>query len=312
MDQIDSQEASIPQEKPQASQIDILKKILGDEEKAEFAHQKLSELQQNEFKGSKAVDGMGELAIVWHGTPRIFEQFDPSARGDFRWRNKGVHFATEKGNLTTYAEKANNDLYIAIDRIGAKTIANYDYSNSKHFHQAVEEYNSLIDDLMQNGENSKYFHKHEEHETIDYKGAGMDFAWFSEIFGGQLPTKENSHKVKASDEEYVYFGKDVGEAYYAVVLNIQNPFNLSADTTLDKFNQGYSLDSGFTLGENSHENQGTDGTIIHLNISSTNNSGQKIIETLDSFAVFDPNKVKIVGREINGTFELMPEFTKPQ
>jgi len=313
-----------------------LMKVIKDRKIALRVYNAIKKIELGEFKNSKLRDENGELMIVWHGSPRKFKRFDLSARGEFSWKNTGLHFQSSKELVLQYALKAQRAwfdlmLYIAAERFGFE----YGYVYKLTFkdlpreqkEEAIKIYNEIIEDLIKNGEDSKFFHKgyvsrynpesdkweERRDPSLDYILYGKSrfgMEWVLEIFGYQMPTKENCSLVNIinnNDKYLVYFGNEIGAYIYAAVLNIENPFY---EDTKD-------IDFSFKEGEKSHKEQGTDGTIL---IHSENLIGMGRIEIPNSkgtysVAVFDPDRIKIIGVENigvekEGKFEINEEFMK--
>lgn len=154
---------------------------------------------------------------------------------------------------------------------------------------------------MQNSEGSAYYENSAE-GVVEYKNIPMSMEWFGEMFGSVLPTQENTFMRKGPGGNMVYWGKDIGRVYYVVVLIIANPFFLETPGDIDYC---------FEKGEESHTNDGTDGTILY-HPEGVSGRYTKYAGTDGSFsyAVFDPNNIRIIGREINGDFQLMPNFAE--
>lgn len=67
--------------KVESIQFKELIKATGNQKEAMEIYHKIKELSENDFKDSKLRDENGELMIVWHGSSRKFENFDPNAKG---------------------------------------------------------------------------------------------------------------------------------------------------------------------------------------------------------------------------------------
>jgi hypothetical protein len=285
-------------------------------EKALEIYKAIKKLEKGEFKNSKLRDENGELMIVWHGSPRKFEKFDPKAKGQWRWRNEGIHFQSSKELVEQYAKKAHFAWETAVYSIGEElfNLKSGDVLAGEQLEKAREVFNEIIEDLIRNGEESKFYEKgytpyyDKENKTVKmqrdpsfdvivYGKQRFSIEWFLEIFGGEMPTKENC----VFNEKYgTYFGKDIGEYYYAVILNIENPFYLEC----------LNVDYGFELGEKSHREQGTDGTILFHPKNIIGEGGLEIPNTKNTYsiAIFDPDKIKIIGIETEKGFEISKEF----
>lgn len=307
--------AKIDSETPRENslQFKTLLEIVKDEHAAEDLYQKIKALGEGEFKESKARDTNGELMIVWHGSPRIFEQFDTNAQGEFRWRNQGIHFQSSKDLIKQYAEKAKKSLNQVVHGIGKEEFGHQEYDPLKkeHLQKAVESYNEVVRDLIANGKESKFYKRRhvlegfsKGAESINYKEERFALESFAEIFGGNLPSEENTEMVKGPKGVEFYMGRNMGKVYYAAVLNMTRPFEL--ETT--------DIDNGYEQGEESNKNSGTDGTILHHPTDLIGMGAQEVEGTAGtySYGVFDPKDIKIIGREVNGVFEVMPEFSSQQ
>lgn len=274
-----------------------------DYENALKIYEDIKKLENGEFKDSKLRDENNELLIVWHGSPRKFDEFKTDVKGEFRWRNEGLHFNSSKELIKQYAEKAykalNIVLYdIALEISGAKYGIELDEELQR---KAIAEYNVMIEDLIEQGENSRFYGKAYEHDDSEKRRSDMDFLkygkhrfgleWVLEIFNGEIPTKENTYFDKTNG---LYFGNDIGKYEYAAVLNIENP---SREETVD-------LDNGFEYGEKSHKNKGTDGTVLFHkeNIIGNGRLEVKGSKNTYSVAVFDNRKIKLIGRVERGKF----------
>jgi len=309
-----------------------LMRVVKDRETVLRIYSAIKKLEVGDFKNSKLRDENGELMIVWHGSPRKFKRFDPNARGEFSL-TRGFHFQSSIEVVAQYALKAQWAwcqllLDIAAERFGFEWGYFYKLTFKdlprEQKEEAVKIYNEIIEDLIKNGENSRFFRygtrynleskRWEEqkdpslgHIVYGKKIFGME--WVLEIFGYQMPTKENCSLINIilddNDVYRAYFGNEIGAYIYAAVLNIENPFY---EDTRD-------IDFGFKKGEKSHKEQGTDGTIL---THSQNVIGMGNIEVSNtkgtySVAVFDPDRIKIIGvknigAEKESKFEVNEEF----
>lgn len=263
----------------------------------------IKELENGEFKDSKLRDENNELLIVWHGSPRKFDEFKTDVKGEFRWRNEGLHFNSSRELIKQYAEKAykalNIILYdIALEISGAKDGIELDEELQR---KAIAEYNVMIEDLIEQKENSRFYSKAYEHDDLEKRRPDMDFLkygkhrfgleWVLEIFNGEMPTKENTYFDKTNG---LYFGNDIGKYEYVAVLNIENPYK---EETVD-------LDNGFEHGEESHKNKGNDGTILFHKENIIGNGRLEVDGSKNTYsvAVFDDRKIKLIGRMERGKF----------
>lgn len=303
-------------EKVESIQFKELIKMTGDREKAAQIYNKTKELENGELKESKLRDENGELMIVWHGSSRKFEKFDPKAKGEWSWRNKGMHFQSSKETIEQYAKKAKSALNNILYNIG---LEHFDMKGGSTFtneqEQKIKEiYNEIIKDIVESGEDSKFFRKGYETyyskekraekqrrtsalDAIIYGKQQFGTEWVLEIFGGEMPTKENC----SFNEKYgIYIGNDIGEYKYAALLNIEKPF----------YKETADLDNGFEDGERFHQEQNTDGTILfHKEGVETFQEGKiRGTENTTSASVFDENKIKIIGIESEDGFEINKEF----
>lgn len=304
-------------EKVESIQFKELVKTTGNPEKAKQAYNRIKELENGDLKESKLRDENGELMIVWHGSPRKFEEFNPKAKGEYRWRNQGTHFQSSKETVEQYAKKANRAWGYMAYNIGLEYFGLKDDSDltDKQDKKAKEIYNEIIEDLIKNGEESKFFRKgFEDHfdfekkimekhkrtpalDAIIYGKHQFGTEWVLEIFGGEMPTKENC----SFNKKYgTYFGNDIGEYKYAAVLDIEKPFS----------EESKEIDHSFELGEKSHREQNTDGTILTHpeNVKGMGNLEIPNTKGTYSVAVFDENKIKIIGIETENGFEINKEF----
>lgn len=273
-----------------------------DYENALKIYEDIKKLENGEFKDGKLLDENNELLIVWHGSPRKFDEFKTDVKGEFRWRNKGLHFNSSREIIKQYAEKAykalNIILYdIALEISGAEYGIVLDEELQK---KSIAEYNKMVQDIIEQGENSRFYHKEYEYDygqkkfsnkrkpDFDYLIYGKQrfgLEWVLEIFGGEMPSKENTYLDKTNG---LYWGNNIGEFEYAVVLNIENPFR--EETT--------NMDVGFEQGENSHKEKGTDGTILFHKESVIGDGQLEVSESKNTYsvAVFDKRKIKLIGK----------------
>lgn len=308
-------------EKVESVQFKELIKMTRDREKAGQIYNKIKELESGELKNSKLKDENGELMIVWHGSSRKFEKFNPEAKGEWRWRNKGVHFQSSKETIEQYAKKAksawNNIAYnIGLEYFGMKYGSDFTDGQDK---KTKEIFNEIIEDIIENGENSKFYHKNYLNRYNKEKGINeltrdpcgdaiiygkhqFGTEWALEIFGGEMPNKENC----SINKKYgTYFGNDIGEYKYATLLSIEKPFYKEAITASG-------LDYAFEDGEKSHREKGTDGAIITHLENLKDMAGREIADTKNTYSasIFDENKIKIIGIETEKGFEVRKEFLR--
>ena len=306
-------------EKVESVQFKELVKMAGDQEKARHIYGEIKKLEYGDFKNSKLRDENGELMIVWHGSSRKFEKFDPEAKGEWSWRNKGVHFQSSKEVVSQYAEKAknawNNILYnIGLEHFGLKDGVAFTDEQEKEIKNI---FNGIVEDLVKNGEDSKFFsrgygdHYNREKgvleknkrmhdlDAIIYGKHQFGTEWALEIFGGEMPTKENCSLNKKFG---TCFGNDVGEYKYAAVLDVEKPFCEEAKE----------IDYSFELGEKSHREQSTDGTILTHPENVIGMGRLEIPGTKGTYsvAVFDADKIKVIVVETEKGFEIRKEFLK--
>lgn len=283
---------------------------LTDHEQAMKVYMSLKQLESGDFKDSKARDENGELMLVWHGSPRKFDEFNLDANGQWEWRNQGICFSSSKELVQQFADKARSGLKFAYNDIlrHFEKVTPETRWNEEKFKKVAKVYNEIVEDLIENGEDSKCYHKGYRYDEktgdthfrdpslddIDYMGRKWGL-WFLEIFGGKIPTKENT----VLDDKFgyyginVYRGNEIGAYKYLAVLNTTNPFKKQTHIS--------NTDDGFEDGERSHEQNGTDGTILLYP-----NVGEKLkIDTakeLCSMVVFDPKQIRIIGREEDKKF----------
>ena len=314
-----------------------LMKVIKDRKIALRVYNAIKKIELGEFKNSKLRDENGELMIVWHGSPRKFKRFDLNAKGEFSWRNTGLHFQSSREIVFQYALKAQRAwsrllLDIAAQRFGFEDGYFYKLTFKdlprEQKEEAIKIYNEIIEDLIKNGEDSKFFHKgyvtrynpesgkleERRDPSLDYilygkRTFGME--WVLEIFGYQMPTKENCSLINIilddDDVHRAYFGNEIGGYIYAAVLNIENPF----------YEDTRHIDFSFKEGEKSHKEKGTDGMILthSQNIIGDGNIEVSNTKGTYSVAVFDPDRIKIIGVENigvekEGKFEINKEFMK--
>lgn len=271
-------------------------------EEAQQIYRALKKLESGEFKDSKLRDQNGGLMIVWHGSPRKFDQFKTDAKGEYRWRNKGVHFSSSREVIEQYSDKAMSALNVilydlAVETYGNKAQRELTVEQTK---EAIKIYNEIVADLIQNGKDSQYYHADPNNPDLDYikyKNRRFGVEWALEPFNGELPNKDNSD---LNPDLGLYIGNDIGKYEYAAVLNIEKPFK--TDTT--------DMDFGFEQGEKSHAEQATDGTILFHQEAVSGMGGIKIDATKDTYSVgvFDPSKIRVLGRIENGRFALSDEI----
>jgi len=262
----------------------------------------LKKLETVEFKDSEVKDENGELRIVWHGSPRKFNEFKTDAKGEWRWRNHGVHFSSSKEVVEEYSEKAysslNNIRYYLAEEVAQ--IKDGRKLNSEDFIKGDEIYNVIIADLVEKGEESQFYKKgykfdYNQNKVSDERDTSLDAIkygkqnfgtdWVFEIFNGEIPNNENSY-FDAGNK--LWLGNNIGKYAYACVLNIERAFK--EDTT--------DVDNGFEKGERAHSEGITDGTILYHSDPVNATGGQKQ-ETKDTYSigVFDPAQIKIIGIE---------------
>lgn len=272
-------------------------------EQALEIYRALKNLESGEFKDSKLRDENGELRIVWHGSPRKFDEFKTDAKGEWRDMNYGVHFSSSKEMVEQYSEKA----YSALDNIRynlaeeVSEIKDGSKLNSEHFANGDKIYNEIIADLVEKGEESQFYKKaykfdpkkkeysderrvHLDAITYGKQRFGVD--WAFEIFNGEMPNKENAYFDERAN---LWLGRDVGKYAYACVLNIETPFE--QETT--------DVDHDFEVGENAHTEKQTDGTILYHSepVRAMGGMVAEEVKGTYSVAVFDPSQIKIIGVE---------------
>lgn len=263
----------------------------------------LKKLESGEFKDSKLRDGNGELLIVWHGSPRKFDEFKTDAKGEWRSQNYGVHFSSSKEVVEQYSEKAYSALneirYLLAEEVSG--IKGGEKSNSEHFANGDKIYNEIIADLITKGEESQFYKKgykidYREKKISDERDTSLDriiygkqsfgIEWALEIFNGEMPNKENAHFDESAK---LWLGKDIGKYAYACVLNIEKPFEL--ETT--------DIDLAFIAGEDAHAEKSSDGTVLYHSEPIHAQGGEVNEEAKGTYsvAVFDPSQIRIIGVE---------------
>jgi hypothetical protein len=253
-------------EKVESDQYKQLKNL--DPERAVEIYKALKKIQSEEFEKSKLVDANGELMIVWHGSPRKFNEFKTDAKGEWRWMNYGIHFSSSYEMIEEYSDKAysalNDIRYSLAQEIGV-TKDSIGLNDENNITKVNKVYNEIIADLIQNRQESRFYERgykrdlqtreftHEKDpgsDAIVYGKQKFGVEWALEIFGGEMPTKENTY---FNEHNKLWLGANVGKYAYACVMNVANPFKI--ETT--------SLDGGFEKGELSHKESATDGTILY-------------------------------------------------
>ncbi len=275
-------------------------------------YKSIKRLEEGEFKNSQLQDENGELRIMWHGSPRKFEEFRSDAKGEYRWRNEGIHFSSSEEVVEQYADKAYSALRTALYAIASQSFQLEEGKplTNEQVQKAKEIYNGIMENVREKKEQSPFYRKEyvwksgvktEERdpaaESIEYGKIRLGIEWISEIFGGELPTKENSI---FDQREGVYVGRNIGKYFYAAVLDIEKPFR--AETK--------DIDHGFSMGEESKEKEDTDGTIL-LHPEGIVGMGGLLISGTEgtiSAAIFDEKKIKILGCKSGGKFEVSKEF----
>lgn len=271
-------------------------------EQALEIYKALKNLESGEFRDSKLRDENGELRIVWHGSPRKFDEFKTDAKGEWRYMNYGVHFSSSKEIVEQYSEKA----YSALDNIRynlaeeVSGIKDGSKLSSEHFANGDKIYNEIIADLVEKGEESQFYKKayrfdpvkkkdtdertHRDAITYGKQRFGVD--WAFEIFNGEMPNKENAYFDERAN---LWLGRDIGEYAYACVLNIERPFE----------QESANVDHGFRAGENAHTEKLTDGTILYHSepVHAMGGLLREEAKGTYSVAVFDSSQIKIVGVE---------------
>ena len=289
---------------------DQFKKLLEvtDYEQALKIYKNIKEIENGEFKDSKLRDENNEILIVWHGSPRKFDEFETDVKGEFRWRNEGLHFNSSRELIKQYSEKAykalNIILYdIALEIFGLKSGVKL---NEEQEQKAYGEYNKMVEDIIENRENSVFYNKAYEYDDNQKKFSdkrksdfdclkygkhlfGLD--WALEIFNGEMPTKENTYFDEVNG---LYFGNDIEKYEYAAVLNIENPFR----------EETVGIDYGFEKGEKAHKEKGTDGTILFHKENIIGDGQLEVVgsKNTTSVAVFDKRQIKLIGRVERGKF----------
>lgn len=272
-------------------------------EQALKIYKNIKEIENGGFKDSKLRDKNNEILIVWHGSPRKFDEFETDVKGEFRWRNEGLHFNSSRELIKQYSEKAYKSLNIILYDI-ALEISGAEYGielNEEQQKKAIAEYNKMVEDLIKHGENSRFYSKAYEYDDSEKRKPDMDFLkygkhrfgleWALEIFNGEMPTKEN---VSFDKTNGLYFGKNIGRYEYAAVLNIKNPYE----------EETVGIDYGFEKGEKAHKEQGTDGTILFHKENIIGDGQLEVVgsKNTTSVAIFDKRQIKLIGRMEEGKF----------
>lgn len=290
---------------PETSDSQQLKQLveLAGEEQALQVYETIKQLSEGEFRDSQMKDENGELRIMWHGSPRKFESFKTDAKGEFRWRNKGVHFSSSRELIEQYADKAYASIRSVLVGVARQNnlLSTEGYVEGENLVEAKRVYNQIIEDLILNGEESQYYKKgysagtgkrQPDLDAITYKQELFGTDWALEIFNGEMPNKDNAI---LDENDGIYIGTDIGEYEYAVVLDIQKPY--SEETT--------NMDLGFEAGEETHKKEETDGTILFHKQAVEAMGGLKLEQSKGTYsaAVFDPKKIRILGvRDMSGNF----------
>lgn len=298
---------------------------LVDKEQAMQVYGSIKQLESGEFKDSKLRDENGELMIVWHGSPRKFDHFRSDAKGEWRWKNAGIHFSSSRELVKQYSDKAQRALDLVCGELleSLEKVTPETEWNAERFRKVAGIYNEIIRDLIENGENSKYYDKAYKYDPVEkkltrerkpdmdaikyIKGRPWATEWFLELFGGEMPTKENTFldkdNVSFGENIPIYQGNGIGSYKYAAVLNIENPFRQETDH----------MDWGFSDGEKSHEQNGTDGTIL-FHSNGVIGMGQLRVEKAKgtySAGVFDMSKIKVIGRQDSSGFTISKDIKTP-
>lgn len=271
-------------------------------------YETIKKLGSGEFKNSKLRNENGELMLMWHGSPRKFEEFKTDTAGQFRWRNSGIQFSSSREVVEQYADKAFSAVRAILYSIILKT---YDLKHGEpiqeeQLKQAKEIYNKIILDIIENGEESVYYKKGyimgsdqqkvraPGYDALTYEGESFGLDWALEIFNGHIPTKDNTTLDEGNG---IYLGNGIGKYEYLAVLDIEHPYETDS----------VNMDHGFELGEREHKQKGTDGTILSHSKGVIGNGGIVVEETKGTYsaAVFDPTKIKILGRREGGKFEII-------
>lgn len=290
----------------ESQQFQELLKVCSGREQALGIFTQIKKLENGEFKDSQLRNAEGELLIVWHGSPRKFRQFSTDTKGEYRWRNRGVHFQSSRQIIEQYSEKAYSAIRTILADIAGKlfTLESGKELTPEQLEKLKQTYNQIIEDLIINGEESVYYKKgYSENQpglkvrnpsldAITYQGRTFGTEWALEIFNGEMPTRENSY---LDPVEGVYLGNGIGKYEYAAVLNIKNPYKPEASTNIDH---------DFEQGEQAQEGQGTDGTILHHQKDLIGDGGLPIKGTKGTYsaAIFEASQIKVLGRMEHGKF----------
>lgn len=252
----------------------------------------IKKLGENEYKNSKLRDKNGELLIVWHGSPRKFDTFRADAQGQFRWMNNGVHFSSSSELVTQYTKKALECREDFIRNLGVEIykVKVNEQLNEVQLEKSITAYNEMIKDVIENGSSSHFYKTFSsdnkaslQDDCLIYGDSRFGLEWVLEIFGGEMPTEENTFF-----DGRMYIGNAIGQYKYAAILDIENPYVEDA-TDIDK---------AFKNGEESANKKGTDGTILIHSEDIQDIHGESIDGTkgTTTAGIFDINKIKLVGR----------------
>lgn len=113
----------------------------------------LSKEQMEYFKDTKAVDNLGYLDVVFHGTPEDFTVFDISKTNDVAFGN-GLYFTTSEGNAESYSKSSENpegkvlDGYVNIKKPASRTEKTITFDDFKNLYNELNNNPDLYDDEM--------------------------------------------------------------------------------------------------------------------------------------------------------------------
>ena len=218
--------------------------------------------------------------VVYHGTLRYFANFKKS-QGTWSWRNFGYHF-TNNNNVANEYRNGKIVFEFPIREI-TNRLADKKLSWEDKIEYSKKLWNEVVTDLAINKENSKYFEKRKGYNAITFTPdkintkdnvATLQDEFFN-LFNGAFPEADNLVKHKGFLVDRTF--KEDGYKK-SVLLNIKNPY------ISDKIKDGSENDFMAELGEKSHKEKRTDGTIIEQTNSDFIN-----------YVVFSPEQILIIN-----------------
>ncbi|HSE35126.1 MAG TPA: hypothetical protein VLB83_03310 [Candidatus Paceibacterota bacterium] len=240
---------------------------------------------------SGAVDENGEPVVCWHGSPRAFDSFS-EAPGEWRWLNRGHMFFDDRARVVEYAQKAKSAFAHILRSIYEQDhYGQLPSSWQEVYDHVLPIWNEIVGDLIEHGEQSRFFQSRKYSENslpqtvITYKNFSFGTESALEIFGGELPNAENvDTRMTAGGQAYA-FGKNIGEHYYPVFLNIRRGVSVRGDTT--------GLDAGFESIENFEKDEGVDGGVVHFQKTLPTMGGREdLSRPLRGLIAFDAHQIK--------------------